>query len=121
MKQCGVQRIIALGSAGARSDALDNQPAWLRWIAQKIVYKTVLKWPVREQMAQYQILSESGLDWTMVLPPVLTNGRARGSVRIDSESLPRFARSISRKDVADFMFRQIESTEWLRKSVYISD
>jgi putative NADH-flavin reductase len=121
MQHYGVHRIIALGSAGARPDALDKQPAWLRWFVQTIVYNTVMKWPVREQIAQHDILSSSGLDWTMVLPPVLTNGRARGTCRVDGDALPRLANSISRKDVADFMFRQIDSTEWLRKSVYISN
>jgi len=121
MKQSGVRRIIALGSAGARRDALLNQPAWRRWIVQTIIYNTVLKWPVREQIAQHEILSASGLDWTMVLPPMLTNSQARGTYRVDGDALPRRAHSISRKDVADFMFRQIDSTEWLRKSVYISN
>jgi putative NADH-flavin reductase len=121
MKQSGVRRIIALGSAGARPDALTKQPAWRRWIVQTVIYNTVLKWPVREQIAQHEILSASGLDWTMVLPPVLTNARARGTWRVDGDALPRHANSISRKDVADFMFRQIDSSEWLRKSVYISD
>ena len=98
-----------------------GENAWRRWIVQTVIYNTVLKWPVREQIAQHEILSASGLAWTMVLPPMLTNGRARGTCRVDGDALPRLAQSISRRDVADFMFRQIDSTEWLRKSVYISD
>jgi putative NADH-flavin reductase len=121
MQQAGVRRIIALGSAGARLDSLEKQPPWRRWIIQKIIYNTVLKWPVQEQMAQYRMLDASGLDWTMVLPPMLTNTAARGRYRIDGEALPRQSHSISRADVAAFMFQQIESPEWLRKGVYISN
>ncbi|MDE3104824.1 MAG: NAD(P)H-binding protein [Acidobacteriota bacterium] len=116
-----VRRIIALGSAGALEDSLDLQPAWRRWIVKNIVYKTFLKWPVASQVAQYKLLAASDLDWTMVMPPMLTNGRARGTYRVDGRALPRNGSSISRADVADFMFAQIHSDTWVRKGVYISD
>jgi putative NADH-flavin reductase len=121
MQRAGVRRIIALGSAGARPDALLRQPAWRRWVIQKLIYNTVLKWPVREQIAQYNVLAASGLDWTMVLPPMLTNRPGRGTYRVDGEALPRLGHSVSRNDVAAFMFQQITRPEWTGKSVYISD
>jgi putative NADH-flavin reductase len=114
------KRIIALGSAGALPDSLSKQPAWRRWIVQNIVYTYFLKWPVYEQTVQYMALLSSGLDWTMVMPPMLTNGPARGNLRIDGEALPPNATSISRTDVAAFMFQQIEDPQWQRKGVYIS-
>ena len=120
MKQTGVRRIIALGSAGALPDSLKKQPAWRRWLVENIVYKTMLKWPVASQISQYATLSSSGLDWTMVMPPMLTNSPGRGVYRIDGEALPRNGSRISREDVADFMMLQINSREWLGKGVYIS-
>ena len=114
------KRIVALGSAGALPDSLSKQPAWRRWIVQNIVYTYLLKWPVYEQTVQYIALQSSGLDWTMVMPPMLTNGPARGNLRIDGEALPRNATSISRADVAAFIFQQIEDPKWHRKGVYIS-
>jgi putative NADH-flavin reductase len=120
MQRASVRRIIVLGSAGALSDSLDKQPAWRRWIVQKIVYNTFLKWPVSEQISQYAALSASNLDWTMVMPPMLTNGPARGHYRIDGEALPPNGSKISRADVADFMMRQIDNPLWVRKGVYIS-
>jgi putative NADH-flavin reductase len=120
MKRAGVSRIIALGSAGALDSSLDKQPAWRRWIVQNIVYNTFLKWPVAAQVAQYRILSASQLDWTMVMPPMLTNGPGRGSYRIDGDALPPGASHISRADVAEFMFQQLTSSEWSRRGVYIS-
>ncbi len=115
-----VRRIIVLGSAGALASSLDKQPAWRRWIVQKIVYKTFLKWPIASQIAQWNDLSRSGLDWTMVMPPMLTNGPAQGSYRVDGEALPRNGSRISRADVANFMMQQIDGREWLRQGVYIS-
>ena len=120
MKQTGVRRIIALGSAGALPDSLKKQPAWRRWLVENIVYKTMLKWPVASQISQYATLSSSGLDWTMVMPPMLTNSTGSGVYRIDGEALPRNGSRISREDVADFMMLQIDSREWLGKGVYIS-
>jgi putative NADH-flavin reductase len=120
MHQTGVKRIIALGSAGAEDKSLDKQPAWRRWIVQNIVYNTFLKWPVTSQRSQLATLSASRLDWTMVMPPMLQNSPARGTLRIDGEALPRNASRISRSDVADFMVQQIDNPQWSGKSVYIA-
>jgi putative NADH-flavin reductase len=120
MQEQRVRRIIALGSSGALDTALDKQPAYRRWIVENIVYKTLLKWPVASQRAQYAALSTSGLDWTMVMPPMLTNDAARGSYRLDGDALPRNGSRIARADVADFMMLQIGNPQWVRKGVYIA-
>jgi putative NADH-flavin reductase len=119
MEEVGAKRLIALGSAGALPSSLDKQPAWRRWIVQNIVYNTLLKWPVASQISQWDTLSHSKIDWTMVMPPMLTNGSARGSFRIDGEALPRNSSRIARADVADFMMAQLGETKWVRKGVYI--
>jgi putative NADH-flavin reductase len=115
-----VRRIIVLGSAGALPTSLDKQPVWRRWIVQNIVYKTFLKWPVASQISQWNTLSHSSLDWTMVMPPMLTNTPGHGTYRIDGEALPSNGSRISREDVADFMMRQIDNLQWIRKGVYIA-
>ncbi len=115
-----VRRIVVLGSAGALPASLDKQPAWRRWIVQNIVYNTFLKWPVASQVSQWNNLSRSNLDWTMVMPPMLTNAPARGSYRIDGDALPPNGSRISRADVADFMMQQIDNPQWIKKGVYIS-
>jgi putative NADH-flavin reductase len=120
MKEAGVRRIIVLGSAGALSDSLKKQPAWRRWFVQKIVYNTFLKWAVASQVDQWKVLSASGLDFTMVMPPMLLNSSGRGTYRIDGEALPRHGSRIAREDVADFMMAQIEGVEWVRKAVYVA-
>jgi putative NADH-flavin reductase len=120
MKEAGVRRIIVLGSAGALSDSLKKQPAWRRWFVQKIVYNTFLKWAVASQVDQWKVLSASGLDFTMVMPPMLLNSAGRGTYRIDGEALPRGAWRIAREDVADFMMAQIEGKEWVGKGVYVA-
>lgn len=120
MHQIGVRRIIVLGSAGAKPGALDKQPAWRRWIVEHLVYKTLLKWPVASQRAQYAVLSASDLDWTMAMPPMLTNSRGHGKWRVDPDALPPNANRISREDVADFMMQQIDNPQWVKQAVYIA-
>jgi len=120
MKEAGVARIIALGSSGALDSSLDKQPAWRRFLVENVLYTTVLKWPVHAQRAQYRILAASGLDWTMVMPPMLTDGKATGKIRVDGDALPPGASHIARADVADFMFAQLGSETWSRRGVYIS-
>jgi putative NADH-flavin reductase len=115
-----VRRIIVLGSAGALPTSLDKQPAWRRWFVENVVYSTFLKWPVASQISQWKDISQSDLDWTMVMPPMLTNSRARGVYRIDGDALPRNGNRISREDVADFMMQQIDSPQWIKKGVYLS-
>ncbi len=120
MGRTGVKRIIVLGSAGALPNSLDKQPAWRRWVIQNIVYTTFLKWPVAEQKSQYSLLSKSNLDWTMVMPPMLTDNQPRGTYRVDGDALPPNGSYISRADVADFMVQQIDNPQWIRKGVYLS-
>ena len=120
MQQTAVRRIIVLGSAGALPTALDKQPAYRRWIVENIINKTLLKWPVAEQVSQYAALSHSNIEWTMVMPPMLTNGPARGACRIDGEALLRNGSRISRADVANFMMQQLDNPQWIRKGVYLS-
>jgi putative NADH-flavin reductase len=115
-----VRRIIVLGSAGALSSSLDKQPTYRRWIVENLFYKTLLKWPIASQRAQYADLSQSHLDWTMVMPPMLANSAARGVYRVDGDALPRNGSRISREDVADFMMRQIDNRQWIGKGVYLS-
>lgn len=119
MEAKGPRRLIVLGSAGALPSALDKQPAWRRWIVQNIAYNTVLKWPVASQISQWDMLSHSKLDWTMVMPPMLMNTAGKGVFRVDGEALPRNSSRIARPDVANFMMAQLESSEWIRKGVYI--
>ena len=120
MSRQGIKRIIALGSAGALTSSLDRQPAIGRWFAQKVIYKHLLKYPVLEQISQFDDLSHSNLDWTMLLPPVLTNLPGRGRYRVAADALPLLGVMISRTDVADFMMLQLSSSDWLRKGVYIT-
>jgi putative NADH-flavin reductase len=120
MQHSGVRRIIALGAAGTKQDAFKCQPAPLRWLIQGVFYRLVLKWPMASQVAQWNLLAASGLDWTIVMPPKLVNSRGRGRYCVYGNALPPYGLRISRADVADFMIQQIGNPEWVGQGVYIS-
>lgn len=68
-----------------------------------------------------QIVEESGLQWTIVRPTRLTDGpktrRYRAGERISTGASP----SISHADVADFLLKQLQSTEYIHKTPTLTD
>ena len=68
-----------------------------------------------------EIFERSGLDWTMVRPPQLTDRAYTGKYRVREGHLPHFGFKISRADVADFMIRVVEDPSTIRKIIGISN
>ena len=72
---------------------------------------------VADASAMERIFEQSGLDWTMVRPPELTDKPYTGKYRVREDHLPPFGLKISRADVADFMIRVVENHSSIRKVV----
>jgi putative NADH-flavin reductase len=75
---------------------------------------------VADASAMEKVFEKSGLDWTMVRPPELTDKPYTGTYRIREGHLPRFGFKISRADVADFMIKAVEDHSSIRKIVGVS-
>lgn len=67
---------------------------------------------------QERVVRDSSLDWVIVRPGQLTNGRRRGTYR-HGPTVGSFlwSVSISRADTADFMLNQLGDTPYLRTAV----
>ncbi len=76
---------------------------------------------VADSAAMEDVLKKSGLDWTLVRPPELTDKPYTGNYRVREGHLPRFGFKISRSDVADFMIKAVEDPSSIRKIVGISN
>jgi putative NADH-flavin reductase len=72
---------------------------------------------VADASAMEQVFQGSGLDWTMVRPPELTDKPYTGSYRVRVGGLPWFGFKVSRADVADFMLRTIENPSSVRQTI----
>ena len=76
---------------------------------------------VIDATAMEQIVMESGLDWTIVRPPQLTDKPFTGKYRIRTGHLPRFGFNISRADVAHSFLKTVEDPASIRKIVGVSN
>jgi len=115
----GVRRVIALGAAGAGGDATIHQGAATR-LLQRLISATILREPFRSQREQEQLLAASPAEFTVVRPPRLLNRPAIGHYRVQEDALPPGGTTIPRADVADFMLRQLNDSQWIRKCPYLA-
>ena len=65
---------------------------------------------------QERIIRRSQLDWTVVRPTILTNGPRTKAYRVLTDPRDWAPGFISRADVADFLVKQIDDTNLLRKT-----
>jgi putative NADH-flavin reductase len=70
---------------------------------------------VEDASEMERIFMDSGLEWTIVRPPRLTDKRYTGRYRVREGHLPRFGFSISRADVADCLIRTVEDRSYVGK------
>jgi putative NADH-flavin reductase len=120
MRQHYVTRIVVLGAAGVRSDYGKYQSALANigfWLAKHTVFRHTFA----DQAAQEKILAASEIDYTIVLPPRLTDGGFTGKYRVLPDALPTGGLRISRADVADFMLQQLTDPRFHRQGPYIAD
>lgn len=101
MKKIGVKRLIAVTGFGAGTSRSSISPL------QRPGFNLVFGRAYSDKDIQERMIRESGLDWTIVRPGVLTNGQLTKRYKVLTE--PRDWRNgiISRADVADFLIRQV--------------
>ena len=78
----------------------------------------VLQFYYWDKGKQEKIIRNSSLDWTIVRPGILTNGKQRGKYR-HGEKVGNFLWSvrISRADTSDFLLNQVTDDTYLKKAV----
>ncbi len=113
-EHASVARLVYLSFIGV-SDSRDAAGFLLRQLS-----TTMLRHEVADHEIKEAAVTESFVDWTIVRPPKLTNGRLTAAYRV-GESIR--ARSplpmMSRADVADFLLRQLTDAAFIRKAVRI--
>jgi putative NADH-flavin reductase len=70
---------------------------------------------VVDASAMEHVLRKSGLDWTIVRPPKLTDSPYTGKYRVREGHLPRFGFNISRADVADCFIKAVKNPATIGK------
>ena len=116
MHKHGVRRLVSLTGAGV-SDPGDRPKVVDRVFAGllKVLQKDVLE--DAEQHAE--VIRGSGLDWTIVRAPRLTDGPETGEYRVGTVG-QNSGTKISRADVASFMLRGLRNDAYVSQAPMIS-
>jgi putative NADH-flavin reductase len=96
MRDAGVRRLVAVSAAGAHTT---GDTAFVRFVV-KPVLGYVLRHSFADMRAMEEIVHASGLDWTIVLPPQLTDGPRTGAVRRRVDANVRGSYRLARADLA---------------------
>ncbi|HEX5128571.1 MAG TPA: NAD(P)-binding oxidoreductase [Usitatibacter sp.] len=114
MERAGVGRLVVMSALGVGRTR--EQAPWLP----RLMYRLLLTDIFADKDAGERIVEASGLDWTIVYPPLLTDapdaGSYRAGERLELSGMPK----VSRADVAHFMVAALGSAQWSRKRVIVS-
>lgn len=126
MHDAGVRRVVVVSAAPigtVPSPGRPNPPRHdpgdgfvLRHLAYPVI-KAVLREHYADLARMEEVLRDSGLDWTAVRPPRLTDGPVTGAYRVTYGRNPRRGVLISRADVAHYMLRSLDDPRSVRQTV----
>ncbi|MBS4213993.1 MULTISPECIES: NAD(P)-dependent oxidoreductase [Neobacillus] len=116
MENEGIKRIITIGTAGILQSR--TTPNSLRY--QSIESKRKSTRAAIEHHKVYDMLKQSTLDWTIVCPTYLPDGERVGKYRIERNFLPEGGAEISVPDTAEFTFKQINASDYIKSRVGIA-
>ena len=100
MREAGVARLVAVTGFGAG----DSRRAMSR--IERTGHRMVLGTAYADKDRQEALIRDSGLDWLIVRPVILTNGRAKGHYRVLLDPADWRNGLIARADVAAFLVDQ---------------
>lgn len=111
----GITRFICQTSLGY-GDSKEVLP----WHMKYLVVPFILKNAFKDHELQESVIVNSNLDWTIVRPGNMTNGKLTGHYKHGFKASEKIKLKISRSDVAHFMLNQIGTKEYLHEKVGIS-
>lgn len=116
MKNEGIKRIITIGTAGILQSR--TTPNSLRYLSGESKQKSTRA--AKEHHKVFDLLKQSTLEWTIVCPTYLPDGERIGKYRIDRNFLPEGGTKISVPDTAEFTFKQIKTSDFIKSRVGIA-
>jgi putative NADH-flavin reductase len=113
MRRASVRRLVIVSTAFLFRDSI-MPPTYL-------VGRLFFPGVVVDASAMEQTIEASGLDWTIVRPPQLTDKPFSGRYRVREGHLPVFGFHVSRADVADCLIKTGEDRAYVGKVIGMSD
>lgn len=113
MEKSGVRRLVAVTGFGTGDSRAAIGPL------QRLPFRLVFGRAYDDKDAQEIRIRQSGLDWTLVRPGVLTGGPATGRYQVLDRPSSWTNGLIARADVAQFIVREIETGDHVRRPVVL--
>ena len=116
MKNAKVNRLITITGAAADvpGQKLGFKQSLLRFVLGTFVRPDVIK---VEDM-QLKTIAESGLNWTVLRPPLIGSGNPTGNVAASNSDMTGL--KIDVEDIADFILSLLKTNEWNRKALIVA-
>lgn len=112
MDQHGIKRYIHIGGAvheGGENEVWNFNRKFLRLFLNLFGRQILVA-----KHFEWEVLKSSDLEWTLIRPPRITNGKATGDISADEKNL--FSLKVSVGDLTDFILEQLASKKWIRKA-----
>lgn len=116
MQRLGIKRIVTLSGGGLR-DERDRPKAPDHVIT--FLLRTLAARVLDDAKGHLQVLRDSGLDWTVVRGPRLTERPGAGTYRVGWVGVGT-GTQISRDDLADFIVTQIDDKSFVHALPFVS-
>ena len=116
MRRRGLRRLICISAAGTSLERDPHAP----WVLDRLIKPLFLREALADLRHMEVTVRQSGLDWTIVRAPRLTDRAATGRYRVGPGYTLPGGTSVARTDVADFMLTQLESDEYRGHAVAIA-
>jgi putative NADH-flavin reductase len=115
MRSQGVKRLICVTGFGAGDSRTSIGGL------QRLPFQIVFGRAYEDKSLQERLIKQSGLDWTIARPGILTCGPRTGRYKILSDSSQWRNGIISRADVAEFLVRQIKDRTYIDQAPVLVD
>lgn len=114
MNECKIQRYVVV--TGLNVDTIFDKKSHKTTFASNWMYEN---YPIstKNRQTEYEILSASNLDWTLVRLPLIEQTDARNSIKTSLEDCE--GDKISAADLAHFLIEQLDDETFVKKSPFL--
>jgi putative NADH-flavin reductase len=116
MRKAKIKRLITLTASAFDSTDPGTKKIFIQYLVQPL-FKNIYS-----DMQQWETILEDSRDinWTCIRPGRLVSGNEKGNYRVQINNCPKNGGKISRKDLADFIIKQIKSDKYIHHKVAIA-
>ena len=115
MKQTNCRRLVC--QTGAMIGPAPNRSRPMEWMA-----RAFASWHpqvMRDREEQERLVELSGLDWTIVKPPLLTDSSPQGQAQASSSLRVGLLSKVSRASLAAFILDEIQIRRFVRQRIFV--